>query len=316
MAVEKKYRTVTVFAPASLSNLGPGFDVLGVALEQPGDIVVAKRKSEQGLSFNVDGMEDNQSGSEKKNVAAHVAGIMLQEFMLPFGLELTLHKKMPIGSGLGSSAASSVAAAVAVNALLPKPLKKPDLLRFCVEGERLASGSPHADNAAPSLFGGACLIRSYKPLDVVQIPVKNSFWFAVVHPHIVVMTKTARKILPRNVSLRKAVNQWGNVSGLTVALMTGDARLFGKCMDDVIIEPVRAKLVPGFFEAKATALSHGAFGCTLTGSGPSMFAVAPSKQKAREIGMAMARTFSKVSDTKSDVFISRINMEGAKVVSY
>jgi homoserine kinase len=314
MKMAMKNRTVTVFAPASLSNLGPGFDVLGLALEQPGDVVVARIKKEQGLSFYADGMGESRYGNTKKNVAAYVAELMMKEFKLPFGIELTLHKKMPIGSGLGSSAASSVAAVVALNALLPKPLKKPDLLRFCVEGERLASGSPHADNVAPSLLGGACLIRSYEPLDVVQIPVKNSFWFVVVHPHVVVLTKTARKILPRNVPLRKAVNHWGNVSGLTVALMTGDARLLGKCMEDVIIEPVRAKLVPGFYEAKESAFSQGAFGCTLTGSGPSMFAVASSKNKAREIGNAMARSFTKISNTKSDIFVSRINLDGARMV--
>jgi homoserine kinase len=314
MKMIKHKHSVNVFAPASLSNLGPGFDVLGIALEQPGDIVFAQRKDERGLAFQAEGMETLDHGNTKKNVAAHVAELMMEEFDLPFGIELALCKKMPIGSGLGSSAASSVAAAMAVNALLPKQLRKSDLLRFCVEGERLASGSPHADNVAPSLLGGACLIRSYQPLDVVQIPVRNSIWFIVVHPHIVVLTKTARKILPRQILLKKAVIQWGNVSGLTIALMTGDAKLFGKCMEDVIIEPVRAKLVAGFYEAKESALSQGAYGCTLTGSGPSMFAVASTKVKALKIGKAMAKTFFKVSSTKCDIFVSRINMEGARVV--
>ena len=191
-----KPKTVTAFAPATISNLGSGFDVLGLAIHKPGDIVVASRAEKRGLLFSVESDNPDVPSSSKQNVASHVAQLMIDELRPPFGIEMILKKKMPIGSGLGSSAASSVASVVAVNGLLEKPLKKYDLLRFALEGERKASGDVHADNAAPSLLGGVCLVRSYDPLDVIQIPVRNSISWIVVHPHLVVKTKHARKILP------------------------------------------------------------------------------------------------------------------------
>src|SRR5262249_14422797 len=151
------------------------------------------------------------------------------------GIELTLDKRMPIGSGLGSSAASSVASAFAVNALLGSPLKKEELLRFVLEGEKKASGSAHADNAAPSLLGGLCLIRSYTPLDVVHLPVSRSIVWVVVHPHLTVRTRDARNILPKNISLRDGVRQWGNVSGLTAGLVQGDFGLIRRSIEDIIV---------------------------------------------------------------------------------
>lgn len=318
-----RQKQVRAFAPATISNLGPGFDVLGLAIDHPGDYVVARRTREIGLTFSVRaGSVDVPKGVEE-NVAAHVANLMLQEFMPTisragkpsFGVRMVLEKKMPIGSGLGSSAASSAAAVVAVNALLPKPMRKKDLLRFAVEGERKASGSPHADNVAPSLLGGLCLIRSYEPLEVVPVPISNTFVWVVVHPNIVVRTEDARRILPRDVPLRSAIRQWGNVSGLTVGLMKGNARLVGKCIEDVIVEPVRAALIPGFHEVKQAALNSGAYGCSISGSGPSMFAVADSHTMARKIGAAMASAFSRVAQAKCDIFISKVNMEGAKILA-
>ena len=306
---------VTTFAPASISNLGSGFDVLGVAIDKPGDRVIAKRKREPGLIFSVTSSGGEVPLSAKQNVAAHVASLMIKEFNVSFGIEMTLHKRMPIGSGLGSSAASSVAAAVAVNALLPKPLPKCELLRFAVEGERMASGSPHADNAAPSLLGGVCLIRSYEPLDMIQLPVQRSLIWVVVHPHVIIRTEEARSILPKTVSMRNAVHQWGNVSGLTAGLIAGNALLAGKCVEDVIVEPVRARLIPAFEEVKHAALRNGATGCSISGSGPSMFAIAPSLKQAAVIGKAMQGVFTKKARVQSELYISRTNMTGATILS-
>lgn len=307
-------RRVHVFAPATISNLGSGFDVLGIAINQPGDFVTAERTREPGLSFSVRTEQENIPADAQNNVAAHVASLMLQEFKPPFGIKMVLHKKMPMGSGLGSSAASSVAAVVAVNALLPKPLKKYDLLRFTLEGERKASGSPHADNAAPSLLGGACLIRSYEPLDVISIPIVNSIVWVVIHPHVVVRTQDARDILPKAVTLQIAIRQWGNISGLTVGLATGNAELVGKCVADAIAEPVRSHLIPGFDDVKHAALHAGALGCSISGSGPSIFAVAKNASAARAIGLAMKKTFTRVANVGSEVYVSRVNMDGAKIM--
>ena len=304
-----KKRSVRVYAPASVSNLGSGFDVIGVAIEKPGDFVVATRTEEPGLTFSVDARSVDVP-RDGKNVAEHVASLLLEEFRPSFGIKMILQKRMPIGSGLGSSAASSVASAVAVNALLPRKLKKKDLLRFVVEGERMASGSPHADNVAPSLLGGVCLIRSYDPLDVQSIPVRDQLLWVVVHPHFVIRTEEARAVLPKTVDLKSAIRQWGNVGGLIAGLMRGDAALVGKCVEDVIVEPARAHLVPGFQAVKKAAIEAGATGCSLSGSGPSMFAVTSSVAAARRISSAMVKAFGSV---KCDVFISRTNRSGAVI---
>ena len=303
-----------VFAPASIANLGSGYDIFGVAIEKPGDIVEARRTLEPGVNFNLQTIQKDVPTTSKKNVAAHVASLMLEEFKPPFGIEMTLYKYMPIGSGLGSSAASSVAAVVAVNELLQKPLPRKELLRFAVEGERLASGSPHADNVAPSLLGGVCLIRSYTPFDVISIPVRKSFYWVVVHPHVIVQTKEARSILPKNIPLAIAVRQWGNVSGLTAGLMMGDVALAGKCMEDIIAEPVRAKLIPAFDEVKRVALANGAAGCSISGSGPSVYALTSSLKQARIIGKAMRDVFTNEAQTESEMYVSSTNLNGAYII--
>ncbi|HTP79335.1 MAG TPA: homoserine kinase [Bacteroidota bacterium] len=303
-----------IFAPATIANLGSGFDVLGIAIDAPGDIVTAERTREPGLSFRTRSRFESVPAEPKNNVAAHVASLFLQETKPQFGVKMLLDKKMPIGSGLGSSAASSVASVVAVNKLLPRPLHKKDLLRFAVEGERMASGAPHADNAAPSLLGGACLIRSYEPLDVVPIPVRNTLIWVVVHPQIVVRTEEARNILPRAITLRTAVYQWGNISGLTIGLASGDPTLVGKCVEDAIAEPVRANLIPGFREVKRDALRAGAYGCSISGSGPSVFAVADSFSSGRRIAASMQKAFRRAAGIRSEAYISLINKKGAVVI--
>ncbi len=306
---------VKVFAPATIANLGSGYDVLGIAIDEPGDIVIATRTRERGLFFSVKTKNADVPREATNNLAFYVAALMLEEFKPSFGIKMMLHKKMPIGSGLGSSAASSVASVVAVNALLTKPIKKIELLRFAVEGERKATGSPHADNAAPSLLGGACLIRSYSPLDVIQLPIKKSAVWIVVHPHVIVETKMAREILPKTIPLRSAIHQWGNISGITYGLISGNAALIGKCTEDIIIEPVRKQLIPAFDEAKKSAMHNGAFGCSLSGSGPSMFAVTDSIPKAKKIATAMKKTFLAIANVRSESYISFINKEGAKILS-
>jgi homoserine kinase len=306
-------RRTRVFAPATIANLGAGFDVLGIAIDQPGDVVIAERRAEPGLCFYVRTRHRNVPAAADQNVAAYVATLMLEEFHPPFGVKLTLEKRMPISSGLGSSAASSVASVVAVNALLPRPIHRKDLLRFAMEGERKASGSAHADNAAPSLLGGACLVRRYDPLDVISIPTKQSIVWAVVHPHISIRTEDARNILPKAITLQTAVRQWGNISGLTVGLASGDAALVGRCVEDAVAEQVRGNLIPAFHEVKETALRTGACGCSISGSGPSMFAVTSSIRVAHRVARAMKNVFAVSAGIDCDIYISRINRTGAYI---
>jgi homoserine kinase len=307
-------RKTKVFAPATIANLGSGFDVLGIAIDAPGDIVFAQRRPEPGLEFCVRTKHEDVPTDGHSNVAGYIATLMLEEFKPVFGAKMVLDKKMPIGSGLGSSAASSVAAAVAVNALLPHPVKRADLLRFALEGERMASGSAHADNAAPCLLGGACLIRRYDPLDVISIPIKQSIVWVVAHPHVLVRTEDARNMLPKAITLQTAIRQWGNISGLTVGLAAGDAGLVGACVEDAVAEPVRANLIPGFAEVKEAALRAGALGCSISGSGPSMFAVTSSIRTGNAVAKKMQMAFKRAAGVECETYVSRINRTGARIL--
>ncbi len=306
----------TAFAPASISNLGSGFDVIGLALQKPGDYVVAERSEKRGVQLvGVDGDDGTLPRDPRKNVATYVASLVVKDLKPRFGVAITVHKRMPIGSGLGSSAASAVAAAVAVNALLANPLTKKELLPYAIEGERFVSDAGHPDNVSPSLFGGVILIRDTKSLDVVRLPAPRKIIWVVVHPHIEIRTAYARKILPRNIPLTKAVHQWANVGGLVAGFCTGDLQLIGRGIEDVIVEPVRARLIPGFHKVKSAAMEAGALACSISGSGPSMFALVETRADSARVGKGMQRAFWKAAKLKSDLIISRINEEGARVVS-
>ena len=305
---------VTAFAPATIANVGPGFDSLGVAIQRPGDRVTVEIVARPGVAFAVRGSRAGLPARAADNVAVHVARLMLDEFAPGLGVKLTLAKGMPVGSGLGSSAASSVATAVAMNALLPRPLKRADLLRFAVEGERKASGAPHADNVAPALLGGACLVRPGDPPDAVRLAAKDAFVWIVAHPRVVVKTATARKLLPRTVPLSLAVRQWANVGGVVAALVTGNAPLLGHSLEDSIVEPVRSRLIPCFYGVKEAALAAGALGCSIAGSGPSVFAVVGVGGPARRVANAMREAFRHEARLRCELYVSRINLDGARLL--
>lgn len=301
-----KPKYVKVYAPASISNVGPGFDVLGVAIDKPGDIACAERTNEPGLHFS--------SNLSANNVAAHVAQLMLDEFKPPFGVSLRLDKQMPIGSGLGSSGASCAAAVVAVNRLLPKPLSKLELVRFAIEGERLASGSPHADNVAPSILGGICLIQCNAPLEIIQLPYDHSLYWVVVHPDIVVLTKIARALLPKTIPIHDAIEQASHLSSLIIGLKNGDHALITSSLIDKIAEPVRKKLIPHYDDIKHGALNDGALGFSISGSGPSVFAITPDINIASIVAANIQNNFMKLSNTPSQAYISRVNAIGADIL--
>jgi homoserine kinase len=306
--------SIKVFAPATVANVACGFDVLGFAVENPGDEVVLKKKSTPGVKITtITGDEGRLTKDADKNTVGVAISRFLNHLQLDTGIEITLHKKMPLGSGLGSSAASAVAGVFAVNQLLGMPLNQQELLPFAMEGERIACGSAHADNVAPSLLGGFVLIRSYDPLDVIKIPTPANLYSTIIHPQVEVQTKDAREILKKQIPLKDAVIQWGNVGGLIAGLMLSDYELIGRSMKDVIVEPIRAILIPGFEDVKQAALSAGALGCGISGSGPSIFALSTSEGIAHKVGGEMQKVLNSIH-IGSEVYISKINNSGPQIL--
>jgi len=306
--------SIRVFAPASVANVSCGFDILGFALNSPGDeIILKKNKSGKVRIIEITGDDGKLPLEADRNSASAVIQNILEHFKLNLGIDITLHKKMPLGSGLGSSAASSVAAAYAINILLDGPLDTFEVLKFATYGEKVACGSDHADNVAPALFGGFVLIRSYDPLDVIKLPAPEELYASVIHPHIEIKTKDARDILKKQIQLKNAIKQWGNVGGLISGLYTSDYDLIGRSMEDHIIEPIRSILIPGYDAVKAAALDSGVLGCGISGSGPSVFALSKGIHVAEVAGQKMNKEFKKIG-IESDIYVSKVNNKGPIVL--
>lgn len=307
-------KDIKVFAPATVANVSCGFDVLGFAVDNPGDEVILTIKDTPGVTISKITGDDGRLPlvAERNTVGVSVINF-LKHIGSDIGVDIQLFKKMPLGSGLGSSAASAVAGVFAVNELLGKPLTQEQLLPFAMEGERLACGSAHADNVAPSLLGGFVLIRSYEPLDVIKLPTPEKLWATIIHPHIEVQTKDARAILRNKIALPDAVTQWGNVAGLVAGLYTSDYDLIGRSLQDVIVEPIRSILIPGFDDAKQGALDAGALGGGISGSGPSIFALSTDEQTAIKVGEAMTKVFTGIK-IGSEVYVSKVNLKGPVVM--
>lgn len=307
-------QSIRVFSPASVANVSCGFDVMGFALNQPGDEIVASRKEGSGIQITrITGEDGILPSSIDKNTAGVAVKALLDHLGMEAGIDLEVHKKMPLGSGLGSSAASAVGAVVAVNRLLGNPLAKHELLVFAAEGERIACGSAHLDNVAPSLMGGFTLIRNQNPPDVTNLECPRPLYASVIYPHIEIRTEDTRKILRKDISLAKAVTQWGNVGGLVAGILKGDYELISRSLEDVVIEPIRSVLIPGFAEVKEAAIKAGALGSGISGSGPSMFALCHSKEIAEKSGREMKRIFDSIG-LENDVFVSEIKPGGPVIL--
>ena len=306
--------TIKAFAPATVANVACGFDVLGFAVDNPGDEV--KITLTDSGKIRITKIEGDQ-GLLPLDAELNTVSIVIKEYLnhlgLSHGVDIELTKGMPLKSGLGSSAASSVVGVYALNKLLGSPLSDEALLPFAMEGERLACGSAHADNVAPALLGGFVLVRSYNPLDVVKLPTPENLYATIIHPHIEVKTKDARAILKTNVSLKDAVVQWGNVGGLVAGIMMQDYALIGRSLQDVIVEPVRSLLIPGFDAIKNAALENGALGSSISGSGPSIFALSTSKETAEKIGKAMQKVCTETG-IDSEVYVSKVSNQGPRII--
>ncbi len=303
------------FAPATVSNVACGFDVLGFAVEGPGDLVTAAPREGSGVSIS--GLEGD-GGLLPREVERNTAGVAARSLLSLAGLShlgvaLHIEKKMPLASGLGSSAASAVAAAFAVDALFGLGLGREDLLRCALEGEKVACGSAHADNAAPCLYGGFVLVRSSDPLDVVELPVPDGLCCALVRPHVAVETRGARAVLGDSVPLAAAIRQCGNLAALIAALFRSDLTLLARSLEDHIAESKRAHLVPGFRAAQEAAASAGALGCSLSGSGPSIFALCASTVEAETVADAMLAALEKLG-VAADRLVSPVGTRGAHLL--
>jgi|SRR5690625_733929 len=309
-------KRVTAFAPASVANVGCGFDVLGFAIDGPGDEVTASFTDQPGIRIaSVQGDGGKLPLDAESNTAGRSVMSLMQELdRAPgAGIQLDIIKKMPLGSGLGSSAASSVAAAVAVNRLLGKPFTREQLLPFVVEGELAASGTMHADNVSASLLGGFILVRSNQPLDVIPLNTPDSLFCTVIHPQIEIATKKTRLILRKEVPLSKAVSQWGNVGALVAGLFLNDHDLIGRAMEDRIIEPTRSFLIPGYEKMKQAALEAGALGFSISGAGPSVFTLGSSRETAIEVGDAAGQVLERLN-LDYDIIVSEVNRRGAYIL--
>lgn len=307
-------KSIKAIAPATVANVSCGFDIFGFAVESPSDEVILTLRDKPGVVIKE---ITGDGGRLPKDATLNTAGVAVNAFLKTLdtdaGVEIVLHKHLPLGSGMGSSAASSVAALVAVNELLDSPFSREALLPFAMEAERIASGSAHADNVAPSLLGGFVLIRGYDPLDVTRIATPPDLHCTLVHPHLELRTEDARRVLRSSILLKDAITQWGNIAGLVAGLMKPDYGLIQRSLHDVVAEPIRSVLIPRFKAIKEVSLKSGALGAGISGSGPTIFALSREQRVAEEVGSAMQQQFAELK-LKSDVYVSKINTDGARVV--
>ena len=300
--------SIKIFAPATVANVSCAFDILGFALESIGDEMLFNKLPESKITIRVPS-GSNLPTAPEKNVAGVVAQAMLDKANADFGVHIYINKQIKPGSGIGSSAASSAGAAYGINKLLGDVFSNTELVEFAMLGEALASGIPHADNVAPAIMGGFALVRSYSPLEIIKIPVPEELYCTVIHPQIEVKTENSRKILKKNILLKDAVHQWGNIAGLIAGLYTKDYDLIGNSLEDKIVEPVRSILIPLFYELKNAFKKAGALGGGISGSGPSVFALSKGKKNAQNVAAAMHNIYAKTG-IEYEIHLSKINENG------
>ncbi len=304
-------KSIKVKAPATVANMVCGFDVLGMCLQEPCDIMELTLTSDRQITIqSADGYQ--LPTDPMKNTAGAPLVEMMRELDTDAGFDVIIHKHIKPGSGIGSSAASAAGAVVAANHLLGNIFSKEDLVRFAMFGEKVASGVKHADNIAPCIYGGITLIRSIFPLDIISIPAPP-LYVTVVHPQIEVKTSDARQILRKEVLLKDAIRQWGNIAGLVAGLMKNDLPLIGRSLEDVIIEPVRSILIPGFDTLKKKCKEAGAIGGGISGSGPSVFMLSADKATAEAVNKEMKTIYENIG-LDYHTYITTINLEGVQIV--
>lgn len=301
-----------IFSPATVSNLSCGFDVLGFCLDTVGDEMIIRKTPGKGIKITkIEGAD--LPFDIQKNVAGVAALAIYNDAKPNCGFEIEIHKKIKPGSGIGSSSASAVGSVFAINQLLGRPYTKAQLTAFALKGEALASGTEHADNIAPAVYGGFTLVKSIDPVQILQLPTPNNLFATIIHPQIEIKTSEARAILPNTVPLKDAIEQWSNVGSLIHALHTSDFQLLQSSLKDVIVEPYRKQLIPLFDTVKTTVLQAGALGCGISGSGPSIFALSEGLETAQNAERAMKSVYNTTS-IDFETYVSPINLEGVKIL--
>ena len=305
--------TIRIFSPATVANVGCGFDVLGFCLDKVGDEMVVKKSAQKGIIITkIEGFE--LPYDVHKNVAGVSALAMYAELDVDFGFEIEIYKKIKPGSGIGSSAASAVGSVFGMNFLLGNPFKKIELIKFAMKGEAVASKSEHADNIAPAVLGGFTLVKQSNPLEVIQLPSPEELHAVIVHPQIEIKTADSRAVLPKTIPLSDAISQWSNVGSLVHALHTSDYNLIGKSLKDVVIEPYRSKLIPKFNNLRKISLESGALGCSISGSGPSIFSLCKGLENAKKVENNQ-RIFMAKTNIPFETHVSIVNKKGIKILS-
>ena len=307
--------SITLAAPATVANLSCGFDILGACIEKPFDKITVAKNATKNVIINIDNSPfSNIPSDPKKNTGGVPAELIIQDYNLDFGFTINIEKGIPLCGGLGSSAATAAGVVYGINELLDKKLSLNKMIKYALKGEEISSESPHVDNIGPCLMGGLVLVRDTKSLDLVNI-LTGDLFFAVVHPDIKIDTKSARKMLPDKVELNSAVKQWGNIAGLTYGFSSHNINLIKRSMEDCIIEPIRSKLIPGYLNIKKSALYSGAICCSISGSGPSIFALCDNQDIAQKVVLKMEKELQKLS-IKYHSYVSPINKQGIEILQY
>lgn len=302
-------KKIKVFAPATIANVGPGYDILGLALEGVGEhLEMELLDSDEIKILPIPNYLDLPLGPDE-NIAGIVAKAMLHNLGIKQGLSIKIAKSVKPGSGLGSSGCTAAATAFALNQLLDTPFSELELVEFAMLGEKATSGKAHADNVAASLFGGFCIIKSYHPLEILNIPFPKELRIVVAHPQIEVKTADSKKILKKEMALRDVITQMGNIAALISGLTTFNYEWIRSGMNDLIAEPIRSYLIPGFAQAKSIAMESGALGCSISGSGPSIFAFCENEDQSKEIGDAWKQFYADL-EIDSNIYFSKINPKG------
>lgn len=304
---------ISVFSPATVSNLGCGFDILGFPIRGVGDTVKVALNDQKLIRIKKIQCEEPIPDDAETNVASYAISRMLKRLNSNQGFDIELYKDIIPGSGIGSSASSSAGAVVAANELLGKPFSVYELIDFAMEAEGMASGGKHADNVAPALMGGITIIRSYKPFEAISIEPPRDLWVVLLHPQMEIKTELSRRILPEQIPLKDAVVQWGNVAGLIAGFYTSDYDLIGRSMEDVIVTPYRSKLIPGYNNVKSAAMKNGALGFAISGSGPSVFAFCRGEDNALQVKEAIDICYQE-ENILFNIYVSQINKKGTFVI--